>query len=183
MDVTQDDFNGLAMAEAKIAHLNGDLEAEERSLDSYVPPEEGDLDFEFRRISFALKAGRAQPMPGASRKVDFVNLPVGDRLSAANIVGDRGRWLRSVGRDEEAYEELAKSFSMAHSTFHRRGMFAKAMLLADLALAMEEGRLAAEWFLIGTRFRHSGRNIELQPETLRRRIVEGAGERVFPSSV
>ncbi|MGN6217549.1 MAG: HNH endonuclease [Solirubrobacterales bacterium] len=173
--------NSMALVEAKCCQLKGDVDGEEQALGAYVPPAGDDPEFGFRTISLALKVDRQPPVEVWNVGLDAAG-SLADRMAVANIVGDRGRWLQREDRPEDAYRELARSFLMTRMSFHRRGMFVKAMLLSDLALQMGEAQMAADWWMIGDQFKLVGRNLVLTPEPLRGRITKAAGERAFIES-
>jgi tetratricopeptide (TPR) repeat protein len=169
------DLYAYEIARAKVFHQLELREAEAASLERLVRVAPHDSELAFRRTSFALRYGDALP---PIRQSVPIGRPasVGENISFSNLRADRGRALARDDRYSEAYLSLAEAFSEARRLFHRRGLFNKAMRLAELSLILGEGELAAKWFVIGEQFRSDSRNLALAREPLRLRISALIGE-------
>jgi hypothetical protein len=169
------DLYAYEIARAKVFHQLELREAEAASLERLVSVAPQDPELAFRRTSFALRYGDALPPTPYPVPIGRP-ASVGESISLSNLRADRGRALARDDRYPEAYLELAEAFSEGRRVFHRRGLFNKAMRLAEFSLILGEGERAAEWFVVGEQFRSVSRNLALAREPLRLRISALIGE-------
>lgn len=174
-DLPMEVTNTFALDRAKVCDVMGEpgQEAASLSMVSTLGNDQSSLEFLFRRGSFEFRTARARPVgPGSPSRAAR---PFADRLFAANIATDEAQWLRFAGESETAHNVLVSTYAEARSTFHRRGMFVRSLLLADLCADVGEMDRAGRWLLIGERFREAGRNLPLDVERLRQTIIQRGG--------
>jgi len=180
-EVPTRELDALALVEAKLHRLLGNVDDEAEALDTCSPEMRHTAEFGFRAISFVLKTGDASLLSSVPTPTVHDDDSLTDHMAVGNIIGDRGRLMLRDENVEDAYHELVRAFRIARRTFHRRGLFVAAMRLADIALRLGEAQLAAEWWMIGDQFSSVGRHLELSREPLRRRVLTAGGPHVFSS--